>query len=143
MKQVIETKNAPSAIGSYSQSIIAGDFLFISGQIPINPNSGEIDTLDFRLQTNQVFENLLAIIKAANAHDENIVKINAYLTDLVNFPIFNEVMSHYIKKPFPARAAVGVASLPKGALVEAEAIVYIPHVKFSNTQDIGENSCGI
>lgn len=125
MKEVIRTEKAPLPLGSYSQAVKIGNFVFISGQIPINPKTGSIDTLDFKLQTNQVFENLLAIINEVKADCKNIIKINVYLTDLEKFSIFNDTMVEYIKPPFPARSIVGVSSLPKGSQIELEAIVYI------------------
>lgn len=124
MKKIIHTNNAPAAIGAYSQAVRAGDTLYISGQIPLNPQTAQLVSESFRPQAEQVFRNLQAIIEEAGASWQNVVKINAYLTDLNHFATFNEVMASFIKQPYPARAAVEVSALPKNALVEAEAIVY-------------------
>ena len=125
MKQIIHTNKAPAAIGAYSQAVRCGNLVYLSGQIPLNPETGELVSGDFRAQATQVFKNLQAVIEEAGASFENVVKINAYLTDLANFAEFNRVQAEFMKEPFPARAAVGVASLPKGALVEAEAILIL------------------
>lgn len=125
MKKIIHTNNAPAAIGAYSQAVRAGDTLYISGQIPLNPQTAQLVSESFRPQAEQVFRNLQAIIEEAGASWANVVKINAYLTDLNHFGTFNEVMASFIEQPYPARAAVEVSGLPKNALVEAEAIVYL------------------
>lgn len=125
MNRIIHTDQAPAAIGAYSQAVRAGDTVYISGQIPLNPQTGEVVSDDFRAQAEQVFRNLQAIIEAAGGHWHNVVKINAYLTDLSHFAVFNEVMSSFIDIPYPARAAVEVSALPKNVQVEAEAIVYL------------------
>ncbi|MBR7001525.1 MAG: RidA family protein [Neisseriaceae bacterium] len=125
MKQIIHTNNAPAAIGAYSQAVRAGNTVWLSGQIPLVPETGELVSGDFAAQATQVFKNLQAVITAAGGTFDNVVKINAYLTDLANFATFNEVQAKFMQQPFPARAAVGVASLPKGALVEAEAILVL------------------
>ena len=125
MKQIIHTDNAPAAIGAYSQAVRSGNTVWLSGQIPLVPETGELVSGDFAAQATQVFKNLQAVIKEAGGTFDNVVKINAYLTDLTNFATFNEVQAQFMQKPFPARAAVGVASLPKGALVEAEAILVL------------------
>ena len=124
-KEIIKTDKAPAAIGTYSQAIkVKADMLtFVSGQIPIDPTSGELIGGDFGEQAHQAFINLRAIIEESGGRMSNCVKINAYLTDLENFAEFNKVMAHYFAEPFPARAAVGVSSLPKNSLVEIEAIV--------------------
>ena len=124
-KEIIKTDKAPSAIGTYSQAIkVKADMLtFVSGQIPIDPVTGELIRGGFGEQAHQAFVNLRAIIEESGARMSNCVKINAYLTDLKNFAEFNKVMAHYFAEPFPARAAVGVSSLPKNSLVEIEAIV--------------------
>ena len=124
-KEIIKTDKAPAAIGTYSQAIkVRADMLtFVSGQIPIDPTSGELIGGDFGEQAHQAFINLRAIIEESGGRMSNCVKINAYLTDLENFAEFNKVMAHYFAEPFPARAAVGVSSLPKNSLVEIEAIV--------------------
>ena len=124
-KEIVKTDKAPAAIGTYSQAIkVKADMLtFVSGQIPIDPTSGELIGGDFGEQAHQAFINLRAIIEESGGRMSNCVKINAYLTDLENFAEFNKVMAHYFAEPFPARAAVGVSSLPKSSLVEIEAIV--------------------
>ena len=124
-KEIINTDKAPAAIGTYSQAVkVKADVLtFVSGQIPIDPANGELIRGGFSEQAHQAFINLRAIIEESGARMSHCVKINAYLTDLENFAEFNAVMAHYFAEPFPARAAVGVSSLPKNSLVEIEAIV--------------------
>ena len=124
-KQIIKTDKAPAAIGTYSQAIKvkANMLTFVSGQIPIDPATGELNGEGFAEQAHQAFINLRAIIEESGGRMSNCVKINAYLTDLENFAEFNKVMAHYFAEPFPARAAIGVNSLPKSSLVEIEAIV--------------------
>ena len=124
-KTPIHTAQAPAAIGTYSQAVTAGNLLFISGQVPIDPATGELVTGDFEAQAVQAFENLLAIIKAGSAEPADAVKLTIYLTDLGHFATVNEVMSRYFEEPYPARAAVEVSGLPKGALVEVDAICAI------------------
>lgn len=120
----ISTPNAPAAIGTYSQAVRAGETLYISGQIGLDPASMQLQA-DFDTQAAQVFKNLAAIADAAGGSLADAVKLTIYLTDLGNFPKVNEIMAQYCPTPFPARAAVGVSSLPKGALVEADAILYL------------------
>ena len=124
-KEIIKTGKAPAAIGTYSQAIKvkANILTFVSGQIPIDPATGELNGEGFAEQAHQAFINLRAIVEESGGRMSNCVKINAYLTDLENFAEFNTVMAHYFAEPFPARAAVGVSSLPKSSLVEIEAIV--------------------
>ena len=110
MKQIIHTDNAPAAIGAYSQAVRSGNTVWLSGQIPLVPETGELVPGDFAAQATQVFKNLQAVIKEAGGTFENVVKINAYLTDLTNFATFNEVQAKFMQQPFPARAAVGVHS---------------------------------
>ena len=125
-KIIIHTDNAPAAIGAYSQAVRAGDTVYMSGQIPLDPATMQVvGGGDFRAEAVQVFKNLQAVAEAAGGSLSDIVKVNAYLTDLGNFAIFNEVMAEFIPEPFPARAAVGIASLPKGVQVEAEAILVL------------------
>lgn len=125
-KHIIHTENAPAAIGAYSQAVRAGNTVYLSGQIPLLPETMQlVSETDFEAQTHQVFKNLRAVCEAAGGSLNDIVKINAYLTDLSNFATFNAVMEQYFGQPFPARAAVGVASLPRGALVEAEAVMVL------------------
>ena len=125
MKKIaINSKNAPEAIGPYSQAIRKGNIVFLSGQIPLDPNTMElVDGIE--AQINQVFENLSQVIKAANASFADVVKLNIYLTDLSNFGLVNEIMKNYFTEPFPARAAIGVASLPKNSLVEADGFLVL------------------
>ncbi len=124
-KTVIKTSNAPQAIGTYSQAIKAGDTVYLSGQIPLVPETAAMDPGDMREQIKRVFENLSAVAKAGGGGLQDIVKLNVFLTDLVNFPLVNEVMAQYFQEPYPARAAVGVAALPKGATVEMDAIMVL------------------
>ena len=124
-KAIIHTDAAPAAIGAYSQAIRAGNTVYLSGQIPLNPATMELGGDDFESQAHQVFKNLRAVCEAAGGNLNDIVKINAYLTDLSDFATFNQVMEQYFCKPFPARAAIGVASLPRGAHVEAEGIMVL------------------
>lgn len=122
MREAIETSNAPAAIGTYSQAIRHGDTVYISGQIPLDPATGEmVDGIDAQIV--QVFENLSAVAEAAGSNLNNALKITVFLTDLSCFAMVNEVMATYLTQPFPARAAVEVAGLPKGAQVEADAIL--------------------
>ena len=122
-KQAIHSDDAPQAIGSYSQAIRAGQLVFLSGQIPLQPGTMEVVAGDFEARARQVFDNLAAVAKAAGGDLNNVVKLTVFLTDLGNFATVNSVMEDYFEKPFPARAAVGVASLPKGVDVEADAIL--------------------
>ena len=122
-KQAIHSDAAPAAIGTYSQAIQVGNLVFLSGQIPLEPESMQIVDGDFEARARRVFDNLNAVAAAAGASLDNIVKLTVFLTDLENFAIVNKVMEDYFQQPFPARAAVGVASLPKGADVEADAIL--------------------
>lgn len=124
-KEIINTNNAPAAIGIYSQAVKAGNTVYVSGQIPLNPKNGEMVSEDFREQTTQVFKNLQAIAQAAGGDLKDFVKFNAYLTDLTNFAAFNEVMAQFITAPYPARAAVEVSKLPKNAKVEVEGVLVI------------------
>ena len=118
-KTVIETKNAPAAIGTYSQAIKKNNITFLSGQIPLDPKTMElVDGIE--AQIHQVFKNLIEVINASNASVDDLMKLNIYLTDLTHFALVNEIMTNYFNEPYPARAAVGVKSLPKGALVEAD-----------------------
>lgn len=123
-KTVISTDNAPAAIGTYSQAIKAGNTVYMSGQIPLDPRSMEL-VEGFEAQTVQVFENLKAVAEAADGSFKDIVKLNIFLTDLANFATVNEVMSRYFQQPYPARAAIGISALPKGAQVEMDAIMVL------------------
>ena len=125
MKKIaITSKNAPQAIGPYSQAIRKGNIVFLSGQIPLNPNTMEL-VEGIEAQIKQVFENLSHVIKAADANFDDVAKLNIYLTDLSHFTLVNEIMKAYFTEPFPARAAIGVASLPKGSLVEADGFLVL------------------
>ena len=122
-KKPIHTDDAPSAIGTYSQAIEANGLVFLSGQIPLDPATMEIVEGDFQARAHRVFQNLQAVAAAAGAGLDQVVKVNIYLTDLGKFAEVNEVMSQYFDEPYPARAAVGVASLPKDVDIEAEAVL--------------------
>ena len=119
----IHTNKAPAAIGSYSQAVRAGNTVYLSGQIPLAPGSDGLIDGDIRAHIAQVFDNIVAVVEAAGGSLDDVVKLNVYLTDLGNFPHVNEVMARYFTEPFPARAAIGVASLPKGAEVEIDAVL--------------------
>ena len=121
----ISTPDAPAAIGTYSQAIRAGDTVYLSGQIPLDPKTMKIVDGDFEAQARRVFDNLKAVCKAAGGDFDRVVRVTIYLTDLANFAKVNEVMSQYFREPFPARAAIGVASLPRGSLVEIDAVMYL------------------
>jgi len=124
-KQAIQTKDAPAAIGTYSQAIRAGNTIYLSGQIPLDPKSMQLVTGDTRAEIARVFDNLAAVAKAADASLDNAVRITVYLTDLKSFALVNEVMAEYFKEPYPARAAIGVAALPRGAAVEVDAVLVV------------------
>lgn len=122
-RKTIHTDGAPSAIGTYSQAVRHNDLVFLSGQIPLDPATMEIVGGDFETRARRVFENIKAVVEASGGTMEQVLKMNIYLTDLANFAAVNSVMAEYFDEPYPARAAVGVASLPKGTDVEAEAIL--------------------
>ncbi len=124
-RTAIKTTAAPAAIGTYSQAVKTGNLVFLSGQIPLDPDTGELVTGEIRVQIDQVFRNLKAIAEAAGTSLQNAVKITVYLTDLKNFSAVNEIMETHFEQPYPARAALGVASLPLGAEVEADAILTV------------------
>lgn len=124
-KEALHTDNAPAAIGTYSQAVRTGNLVFLSGQIPLLPATMEVVEGDFEARARQVFENLKAVAEAAGGSLDDAVKLTIFLTDLGNFATVNSVMQEYFSEPFPARAAVGVASLPKGVDVEADAILAI------------------
>lgn len=125
MKHVIQTDQAPAAIGTYSQAVKAGDTVYLSGQIPLVPETMEVVSDDFTEQTHQVFKNLSAVCKAAGGSLDQLVKVNIYLTDLANFAAVNAVMSEYFAQPYPARAAVGVKQLPRDVAIEIEGVLYL------------------
>jgi reactive intermediate/imine deaminase len=122
-KQIISTAAAPAAIGTYSQAVRVGNTIWVSGQIPLDPATQQMVTGDIEAQVRRVFENLKAIVLAAGATLDDVVKASVFLVDLGHFGLVNKVMAEYFREPYPARAAVGVASLPRGAQVEVECIV--------------------
>lgn len=124
-KAIISTEKAPSAIGTYSQAVKVNNTVYLSGQIPLIPETMEMVQGDFAAEAHQVFKNLQAVCEASNGTLSDIVKLNIYLTDLNNFAIVNEVMAEYFSAPYPARAAIGISQLPKGAQIEADGIVVI------------------
>lgn len=122
----ISTDKAPAAIGTYSQAVKVGTTVYLAGQIPLDPATMQLVTGDFRAQAERVFENLQAVARAAGGGLHDVVKLNVYLTDLANFAAVNEIMNRYFAAPYPARAAVGVAALPRGAQVEVDAVMELP-----------------
>jgi reactive intermediate/imine deaminase len=122
-KEIISTAAAPAAIGTYSQAVRVGSTVWISGQIPLDPHTQQLVAGDIEAQTRRVFDNLNAIVVAAGATFDDVVKANVYLLDLSHFALVNKIMAEYFREPYPARAAVGVAALPKGAQIEVECIV--------------------
>jgi reactive intermediate/imine deaminase len=124
-KQVIKTNQAPQAIGTYSQAVKVGPTVYLSGQIPLDPQTMELVDGDMRAQITRVFDNLKAVAGAAGGSLADVVKLTVYLTDLSHFALINEVMASYFNEPFPARAAIGVVALPKGAGVEMDAILVL------------------
>jgi reactive intermediate/imine deaminase len=122
-KKAIHSDSAPAAIGTYSQAISTGGLVFLSGQIPLDPATMEVVDGDFEARARRVFDNLAAVAAAAGGGLDDVVKLTVFLTDLDNFATVNSVMEDYFQQPYPARAAVGVASLPKGVDVEADAIL--------------------
>lgn len=124
-RAVIYTEKAPEAIGTYSQAIKVDNTVYLSGQIPLDPTTMTLVEGGFEAQAEQVFKNLAAVCEAANGSLNHIVKLNFYLTDLTNFTVVNEVMARHFTEPFPARAAVGINQLPKGALFEAEGVMVV------------------
>ena len=123
-RTVIHTAKAPAAIGTYSQAVRAGDTVYVSGQIPLDPATMQLVTGDIDAEIRRVFDNLGAIAEAAGGSLANVVKLTVFLTDLTHFARVNEIMATYFKEPYPARAALGVSSLPKGARVEMECVLY-------------------
>ena len=124
-REIIKTAAAPAAIGTYSQAMKVGDTVYLSGQIPLVPQTMQLVEGEMGAQIRQVFDNLQAVAAAAGGGLADIVKLNIYLTDLSHFPLVNEIMATYFKEPYPARAAIGVASLPKGAAIEADAVMVV------------------
>ncbi|SDB42660.1 reactive intermediate/imine deaminase [Pseudidiomarina indica] len=125
-KVIINTEQAPAAIGTYSQAVKIGTTVYLSGQIPLVPATMEMVSEDFRAQAVQVFDNLSAVCEAAGGALQDMVKVQIYLIDLGNFPIVNEVMAEYFSAPYPARAAIGVKALPKGAQIEIDGVMELP-----------------
>ncbi len=121
-RTIISTPNAPQAIGAYSQAVKVGSTVYLSGQIPLEPTTGEMVQGPIEQHIRRVFENLLAVMKAAGGDFSHVTKLNVFLTDLSHFPTLNKVMSEYFREPYPARAAIQVSALPKGALVEMDCI---------------------
>ena len=124
-KSIIQTDTAPEAIGPYSQAVKAGDTVYLSGQIPLDPETMELVSGGFEAQVKRVFDNLIAVCEASGGSIQDLVKLNIYLTDMGNFATVNEVMTTVFREPYPARAAIGVAALPKGAQVEMDAIMVL------------------
>jgi reactive intermediate/imine deaminase len=122
-REIIKTDQAPQAIGTYSQAVKCGNTVYLSGQIPLVPETMELVEGDIAAQIRRVFDNLKAVANAAGGDFADIAKLNIFLTDLTHFPTVNEIMAEYFAEPYPARAAIGVASLPKGAQVEMDAIM--------------------
>jgi len=125
-RNIISTDKAPQAIGTYSQAVKIDNTVYLSGQIPLVPETMELVDGDMRMQITQVFNNLTAVAEASGGSLADVAKLNIYLTDLSHFPLVNEVMSEFFSEPYPARAAVGVAELPKASLVEMDAVLVLP-----------------
>ena len=124
-REIIHTDLAPKAIGTYSQAVKIGETVYLSGQIPLVPQTMEMVTGDIGAQIRQVFENLRAVAQASGGSLQDVVKLNVYLTDLKDFPVVNEVMGQYLKQPYPARAAIGVTALPRSARVEIDGVLHL------------------
>lgn len=124
-REIVITNEAPKAIGTYSQAVKVGNTVYLSGQIPLDPASGEMPVGEVRAQIARVFDNLAAVARAAGGSLQDVVKLNVFLIDLKNFPQVNEIMAQYFREPYPARAAVGVAALPRGAQVEMDATMVL------------------
>lgn len=124
-RTIIHTDKAPAAIGTYSQAVRVGDTVYLSGQIPLDPATMELAGADVEVQIRRVFDNLAAVAEAAGGSLADAVRLTVYLTDLANFPLVNEVMAEYFSEPYPARAAIGVAALPRNAAVEIDAVLVL------------------
>lgn len=122
-REIIHTERAPGAIGAYSQAVKTGDTVYISGQIPLDPATMELVDASFDAAAHRCFKNLAAVAEAAGGTLDDAVKVTIFLTDLSNFAAVNEIMAQYFRAPYPARAAIGVAALPKGAAIEVEAVL--------------------
>ncbi len=125
-KSIIQTDNAPKAIGTYSQAVKTGTTVYLSGQIPLVPETMEVISEDFAAQAKQVFENLSAVCEAAGGSINDMVKVNIFLTDLGNFATVNEIMAQYYEQPYPARAAIEISALPKGVQIEIDGVMELP-----------------
>ncbi len=125
-RRIIQTERAPAAIGTYSQAVAVGSQVFLSGQIALDPSTMELVGGDIDAQIEQVFRNLAAVAEAAGGSLRDVVKLNVFLVDLAHFPRVNEIMARHFAQPYPARAAIGVAALPKGAAVEMDAVLILP-----------------
>jgi len=126
MKSIVKTDHAPSAIGTYSQAVKANSTVYLSGQIPLVPETMEVVSDDFAEQAEQVFKNLSAVCHAAGGDINNMVKVNVFMTDLSNFATVNEVMSRYFNEPYPARAAIEISKLPRDVAIEIDGIMELP-----------------
>jgi reactive intermediate/imine deaminase len=124
-REIIHTPNAPEAIGTYSQAVKVGDVVYLSGQIPLVPETMTVIEGDFEVQVRRVFDNLSAVAEAAGGSLQDVVKLNIFLTDLGYFAKVNQIMAEYFQQPYPARAAIGVASLPKDVPVEMDAVMHL------------------
>lgn len=124
-REIIHTADAPEAIGPYSQAVKVGDIVYLSGQIPLVPETMTVLDGDFSAQVRRVFDNLSAVARAAGGSLQDVVKLNIFLTDLSHFGTVNEIMTEYFEQPYPARAAIGVASLPKDVPVEMDAVLHL------------------
>ena len=122
-RTIIATNNAPQAVGTYSQAVKCGSTVYVSGQIPLDPLTGELEKGSMDAQIRRVFDNLLAIVRAAGGDFSQVAKLNVFVTDLSHFALLNQIMAEYFKEPYPARAAIQVAALPKGAAVEMDCVV--------------------
>ena len=126
MNQIIHTNDAPAAVGTYSQAVKNGQMVFLSGQIGLDPATGELVSDEFKGQVEQIFKNISAVIAASGGSLDNIVKFTVFLLDMTDFPTLNELMSEWLSEPYPARSAVGAASLPCNAKVEIETVLMLP-----------------
>ena len=124
-REIISTREAPQAIGTYAQAVKIDNTVYLSGQIPLVPETMQLVAGDMRAHITRVFDNLSAVARAAGGTLADVVKLNVYLVDLSHFPLVNEIMAQYFQEPYPARAAVGVAALPKGAAVEMDAVMVL------------------
>ena len=124
-RENIHTQDAPAAIGTYTQAVKVGDTVYLSGQIPLDPKTMALNNATIEDEINQVFKNLRAVATAAGGTLNSVVKLNVFLTDLANFAKVNEIMGQYFQQPYPARAAIGVAALPRGARIEADAVMVL------------------